>query len=890
MRVATVTLLAVALSHAAAGQNYIANTYAGGVLIDGTPGLQARLGVGWAIAVDQSGNVFFADYDYNLVLRLDRDGILHRVAGTGAGFTGNGGKPYAGDGGPATGGELAMPDGVAVDANGNVYIADLEHESIRKVSNGIITTAYENYNAPPPGLHIGGLAVDAAGNLYYEDSALNQIFKVTDGAASPVAGNGTYGFSGDGGPATGAQLAFNGANGIAVDAQGNLYIADPQNLRVRKVSNGTITTFAGGGSGGDGGPATEAQFSYPVGVALDRTGTVYIADGGFIRKVTNGVINTIAGGGTNADDGPVASAQIGPACIAVDAAGTVYFFDYSRRLRKIANGTITTLAGIGPPPDPQTAIGALMAPWGVAADPSGSLYIGEGSRIRKVSHGMIFTVAGAGAGVAVAADGSLYIANYSRVDKVTNGVVSTVAGGDIIGYSGDGGPATNARLNAANSVAIGPSGDLYIGDSGNFCVRKVSGGIITTVAGTGINGDAGDGGPATNAQLEGVGGVAVNAAGDLYIADSGRVRKVANGIITTVAGRSNESGFSGDGGPATSALLIGPAAVALDAAGNLYIAAGNRIRKVANGVITTIAGNGSVGPAGDGGPALQAELNQPVALAVDADGNIYVSDIGDNRVVVLTPTTAQNIPLVGAVTSAADGYVATIQVNCWVSIYGSNLAPPTSARLWQGQDFVRGELPVSLDGVSATIGGKAALIEYVSPTQINLLAPDDVPAGSAAVLVTNNGLTSAAFAAQIQTSAPAFFQFGGSNQKYIAAIFAVSDTGRTEYVAPADAFGSGNSRPAKAGDILELYGTGFGPTDPKAPVGQIFFGAYQTAKPVTLTIGGIDAQVSFAGISAAGLYQLNVNVPAGLPDGDAPVVATVLGTHTQDGIFIPVHQ
>ena len=332
---------------------------------------------------------------------------------------------------------------------------------------------------------------------------------------STVAGNGIQGFSGDGGPATAANLNF--PVGVAVDAGGNLFIADDQNHRMRKVTpGGVISTVAGNGIagfGGDGGPATAASLSFPFGVAVDAGGNLFIGDLGNqrIRKVTpGGVISTVAGNGTfgfSGDGGPATAAS-------------------------------------------------LATPSGVAVDAGGNLFIAEqgNHRIRKVTPG---------------------------------GVISTVAGNGIAGFGGDGGPATAANLNFPAGVAVDAGGNLIIADDGNHRIRKVTpGGVISTVAGNGIAGFGGDGGPATAANLNFPAGVALDAGGNLFIADNVnlRVRKVTvGGVISTVAGN-GIAGFSGDGGLATAASLTSPAGVAVDAGGNLFIGDyySERIRKVAS--------------------------------------------------------------------------------------------------------------------------------------------------------------------------------------------------------------------------------------------------------------------------------------------------------------------
>jgi PKD repeat protein len=330
--------------------------------------------------------------------------------------------------------------------------------------------------------------------------------------------------------------------------------------------------------------------------------------------------------------------------------------------RGVSGGdTITTIAGTGTPgfsgDGGQATSAQLNHPWGVVVDGQGTVYVGDkdNNRVRKVSGGIITTVAGNGTpgfsgdggqatsaqlhypeSLALDATGSLYIADYGnhRVRKLSNGIVTTVAGDGTPGYSGDGGQATSAELRYPAGVAVDAQGNLYIADAGNDAIREVSGGVITTVAGNGTAGSSGDGGPATAAQLDFPDGVAVDARGNLYIADSNnnRVREVSGGVITTVAGNGTP-GFSGDGGQATSAQLSDPEDVAVDKQGNLYIAdwANSRIRKVAGGIITTIAGTGVAGFSGDGGPATSAQLYNEVGLAVDPQGSLFVLDFNNAR-------------------------------------------------------------------------------------------------------------------------------------------------------------------------------------------------------------------------------------------------------------------
>ncbi|RAJ96008.1 putative secreted protein (Por secretion system target) [Larkinella arboricola] len=600
---------------------------------DGGPAVQANLSSPNGVAVDTQGNLFIADFGNNRIRKVTANGTISTVAGTGT-------QGFTGDGGPATTASLRHPRGVAVDTQGNLFIADLDNQRIRKVSSGgIITTVAGNgtYGSggdggPATSAGIGspyGVAVDKQGNLFIADGSNNRIRKVSPtGIITTVAGNGTYGFSGDGGPATSAQLSS--PSSVAVDAQGNLFIADASNYRIRKVAtNGLIYTVAGNGpigDGGDGGPATSAQLNLPTGVAVDSQGNLIIADMGNrrIRKVSaNGIINTIAGNGTEnygGDGGPATEARFHfPTDVAVDAQGNLFIVDqFNSRIRKVApNGIITTVAGNGTSGfsgDGGPATSAQLGyPTGIAVDTHGNLFIAEqGSRrIRKVApNGIITTVAGNGA----------------QCDDSN------------ICFSGDGGPAIHASLSSPYDVAVDAQGNLFIADHHNGRIRKVTAnGMISTVAGNGETGYSGDGGPATNAQIGFPVSITVDGQGNLFFTNptSQRIRKVTpSGIITTVAGNGVYN-FSGDGGPATSASFRNPHDVKVDAQGNLFIVDqdNQRIRKVSpSGIISTIAGNGSAGFSGDGGAATGAQLNNPIAVTMDAQGNLFIADYSNNRI------------------------------------------------------------------------------------------------------------------------------------------------------------------------------------------------------------------------------------------------------------------
>jgi sugar lactone lactonase YvrE len=676
MRSALIPILILVLAASGAGQSLTINTVAGGGF-PSTPSTAttASLRPPMAAAVDVSGNCYFTSG--HGVFRIDSAGVLTRIAGT------PGGGPL-GDGGLANRARLASPQGIAVDANGEIYIADTNNHRVRKVaSNGTMSTVagtgapgFAGDGGPAANAQLAfpqGVAVDALGNLYIADTNNQRVRRVTpDGLIITVAGNGTRSYGGDGGQATSAQLYD--PTGVAMDANGNLYISDRGNYRVRRVSAaGAISTFAGNGTrgySGDNGPAASAQLYDPIQVALDATGNLYIADAlnGRIRRVTPaGTISSVAGNGVPgfSGDGSLAvNAQLNkPAGVAADPAGNLYIADTdNRRIRKVlTGGSISTVAGDGTTgfsgDGAAAATAQLNEPQGVALDASGMLLIADTAnhRVRQVAPGgTIVTLAGSGspgfsgdsgaatsaqlfapAGVAVDASGNVYIAdsNNHRVRRITSGgLISTFAGTGALGYSGDGSPAASATLHYPYGLAIDGAGNLYIADTRNARIRKVNpAGTITTVAGTGAEGFAGDGGPAASAQLYAPLAVAVDTPGNLYIADTynHRIRKVTpEGAISTVAG-TGVAGSAGDGAAATSAQLNLPKGVAVDLLGNVYISDSNgrRIRMVgSDGKISTVAGNGTEGYSGDGGPATNAQLSHPVGLAVDLHGRVYVAD------------------------------------------------------------------------------------------------------------------------------------------------------------------------------------------------------------------------------------------------------------------------
>jgi sugar lactone lactonase YvrE len=644
-------------------QSSTITTYAGPTLpVDGSRAVTQTIGVPQGMSADGVGGFYVASSSHNRIYHVASNGTLTIVAG-------NGLSGFGGDGGPAPAAQLNYIHCIALDSSGNLYIADTNNNRIRKVTvAGIITTvagtgawgsrgdggaATSAQLAAPR-----GVAVDQAGNIFIADSGNDVIRVVTgDGIINRFAGNGTRGFSGDNGPATSAQLSYPVA--VAVDANGNLFIADRYNNRIRMVNSGGIITTL-----------IAAPISDPRGVGVDNAGNVFVSDSGNnrVRMISpGGAVTTVAGGaaGFSGDGGPATASRLAlPIQVAADGTGNIFIADRGNyRVRRVsAGGIIDTVAGTSD--DGRSAsLAQLNFPNVIAVDGAGNLFIADtdSQRIRVVnSDGVITTIAGNGswgfsgdngaavsaqlnypAAIAVDAAGNLFITdtNNHRIRKITpNGTISTVVGNGRQGSGGDGGPASRAAMNYPRGIAVDGTGNLYIADTDNHRIRKVdSSGTISTLAGNGTAGSSGDGGAATDAQLAFPVGVTVDGAGDLFIADSlnNRIRKVTpDGIITTVAG-SGAYGFRGDGGPATSASLAYPNGVAVDAAGNLFIAdtANQRIRKVTpDGVITTLSGNGTFGFAGDGGAPSSAQLAYPYSVVVDGNNNIFIDDTYSNRI------------------------------------------------------------------------------------------------------------------------------------------------------------------------------------------------------------------------------------------------------------------
>jgi uncharacterized protein (TIGR03437 family) len=562
------------------------------------------------------------------------------------------GSANMGDGGPATAAQISTIQGIAVDRWGNLYLSDTGNHRVRKISaSGVITTfagtgvaGFSGDGGPAAAAQLNlpyGLAVDLAGYVYVADLNNDRVRRIgPDGVITTVAGNGVRGSSGDGGAATSSPLLT--PRNVAVDAAGNFYFSEFDGHRVRKVTpDGRISTVAGtgvAGFSGDGFPAANAQLGFPAGLAVDRLGALYIADSQNhrVRKIlAGGVISTVLGGSPSTALGT-------PVAIAVDIAGTLYVADigYAGVHSYTVTGAWTTLQG-------------LSAPHDLAVDLNGVLYIADGTHIRKMVSGQMQMVAGDGylhaigdgglatdalllqpSAIALNGAGSLYIADTGaqRVRQVPpTGVIQTLAGTGVAGAAADNAVASAATINSPLGIALDAAGDILIADTGNNRIRRVAAdGRIHNLVGTGVAGVGPEGLPPAQTQLHGPNGICTGRGGTLFVVDTGnnRVLQAApQPLVVTAAGNANGipgAGYAGDGGSARLAHLNRPNACALDSAGNLFIA------DTLNHSIRKVDRSGTISTvAGTGAAGFSGDEGPATAAGISAPLGVVVDDNGD---------------------------------------------------------------------------------------------------------------------------------------------------------------------------------------------------------------------------------------------------------------------
>jgi uncharacterized protein (TIGR03437 family) len=670
---------------------------------------------------------------------------------------------------------------------------------------------------------------------------------------------------------------------IAVDGAGSLYIADTNNHRIRKVTNGTISTLAGAGVPGNmDGIGTKAIFSFPKGIAVDARGNIFVADPGnnLIRKVdSNAVVTTIAGNGALAfagDGGAGKSASFGGASyLAINAAGDIYIADTANgrvRVLSAASNTIATIAGNGlyrHSNDGVMAINSFLSdPQDAKIGPDGLLYVvdSQNHRILRVNRdNTITTVAGngkygySGDGVAATATslyyprqmafdsaGNFYIADSInlRIRKVTpQGIISTVAGNGRAGYSGDNQPATSATLNYPTGVAVDSSGALYIADQLNNVIRKVSGGTITTYAGTGKFAYSGDNVTATTATFSQPERLYMDSANTLWVADiySHRVRKITkDGIVHLVAG-TGDPGYFGDGGSALQAQLNSPAGVALDNAGNLFIAdAGNNVIRMVSsvGTITTVAGSHVAGFSGDGGVATNATFNQPLSLIPDGSGGLHIADTLNNRIRHLLATTPsfKAAPTTLTFSAPAGGAVTTPQTIVLSSAVTGLAFSVSASDPWLNASLTGGNMPGSVDiavdpsqlspgtvngtititapqaavplqqiSVTANISGSQAPAISAGSAGVNFAFVQGAAPGSSTLTITNQGGGSIDFTVAASTSSgDSWLQISPPSGTVTPAVSASLTVTATPGTLAAGAYSGTITVTSAAGDVLQI--------------------------------------------------------------------------------------
>jgi len=645
---------------------------------DGKKATEVTLSLVDGIAVDPEGIIYISHRSKNRVRIIGKDGTITTIAG-------NGHAGFGGDGGYALDATLNFPAGLCVDLKGNVFVADRNNHRVRKIDPaGIINTVAGDGTAdwggddePAIRAHLNypsDVACAEDGSLYISDRSNNRIRKVDrDGIITTIAGLGPPDYGGDFGPAKNALLKY--PFGIDLDDKGILYIADRGNNRVRKIdTHGIITTLAGDGThsfDGDYGPANQAGLAFPTDVVVNSNGDIYIADrnNNRIRKVDPlGIITTVMGDGRseyNGDNEIASETTLHlPFAMDVSPSGKLVLVDRSHfrvRTMDLKTHAVESVAGDGSylfRGDGGPARGATLdSPSGTVMDSHGNVIFADkqSNRLRMVRpDGIINTLAGDGrlgnegnGGKALQA--SLFLPDALVMDREDNiyivsqlgnswtlrkidaqGRITPFAGNGVQGNSGDGGPATQASFKAIRDIAVDLDGNVYVADVVNRNIRKIDkNGIISTVAA--------DQWQRIEDEEIHPNGIAVNEKGEIFVSDSGssKIRKIdVHGKVTTFAGNGDFKD-SGDGGPALSAGIRSPGGLAFGPQGALYVAeeTAHRIRKIdKTGRITLVAGIGQAGFGGDGGPATQAQLKSPYRMVFDKQGNLYFSDRDNNRI------------------------------------------------------------------------------------------------------------------------------------------------------------------------------------------------------------------------------------------------------------------
>lgn len=661
------------------------------------PGVAARFNLPHYAAADSSGNLYVPDTYNHTIRKITSSGVVTTLAGLA-------GNPGSADG-TGNAARFTYPTGAALDSSGNLYVAD-GNNTIRKIvlSTCAVTTLAGTAGSSGSADGTGpaarfdgptGLAVDGSGNLYVADYSNHAIRKIVLSTAQVTTFAGSVGNPGSG-DGTGTAASFHSPEGLAADSSGNLYVTDRYFCTIRKIvaSTAQVTTLAGtaGSAGSTDATGPAARFTNPSGVAADTSGNVYVADfaNHTIRKiaVSTAAVTTLAGtaGSSGNADGTGSAARFNqPYGVAADGSGNVYVTDFSNStIRKIvaSSGVVTTYAGTPPnsgSTDGSGTVARFNGPRGATVDGSGNVYVADFTNhtIRKITAaGAVSTLAGvAGAsgsadgtgsaarfynpqGVVVDGSGNVFVAdqNNHTIRKITPaGEVSTVAGTAGSNGSTDA-TGTAAWFNGPREIAIDGSGNLYVADTFNHTIRKITpAGVVSTLAGLAGNSGSADG-TGSAARFNGPEGVAVDSSGNVYVADNSNhtIRKITPaGVVTTLAGFAGSTGTTDATGSA--ARFKNPLGIAVDGSGDLYVAdlSNHTIRKITPaGEVTTVGGTAGVVGGADGWGAL-AQFSSPTGIAVASNGDLFVTDTNNHRIIQGVLTWAATVPVLATPTSSS---------------------------------------------------------------------------------------------------------------------------------------------------------------------------------------------------------------------------------------------
>ena len=870
-------------------------SFSNNIVGDGGLATQAELNQPRGLAFDATGNLYIGDAQLGRIRKVAVDtGIITTIAGAGA-------AGATDEGASALTANLGTVTDLVIDATGNIYFTQgtAATSKLKKIGIDGMVTTFSNL------LSVTGIALDKNGNLFATSFAGGLVYKLNaDGSSVIVAGSGnalsggTTSF-GDGGSPTDA-IVYQPID-VAVDAAGSLYISDGVH-RIRKVldmpasdaavptiailvptSNPTYTTTSAtlrvsgtshdnvdithvtwsNNRGGSGVCIGTGVWSSALDLAADillqpgintLTFTAWDLSGNAARSTLTvnynppRVVTTLAGTLTNGFSGENVAGSIAqlwsPQSVAVDNAGIVYIADRGNHVirRVTPDGNITTFAGtgqLGSSGDGGSAKDASFnEPMSLAFDVAGNLYVADSQN--------------------------------NRIRKITmTGMITTFVGTGAQDFSGDGGPAARASLNLPSAIAIDKSGNLYIADTNNNRIRKVTaGGIISSIAGTNVDGFKGDGGPAVAAEINAPTGIAVDATGNVYISDTSNhlIRKIStNGIISTVLG-TGTVGFSGENGLGTNAQLNAPSGLAVDGAGNVYVAdqLNHRICRLGtDGKVSTVVGSGISGTNVGGTDARTIQLNAPGGLAVDAQGNFFIADTENHRVVRvknnLSITSVNCTHYYGNLPVAPESVVAAF-------------GPALASKLIVNDKL---PLPTQLDNVQIKVRDSAGVerlapLYFISQYQINYQIPKGTAYGIATITILNGTTVVASEALAIAPTQPGFFTANSDGRGAAASsLLLIKGSNRwtdANYTCPNICVPKPIDINAVDAVYIELFGTGIryhsGMTNVKA------------------TIGGIEMPVLYAGAHCCfvGVDQVNLQIPKALAGrGEVDIILTVDG-------------